>query len=266
MKPWFHCAKCAHDFDVTPANISNGDWCPFCSGRQRCDKPECTNCEKTCDVCKSKKAKTQTRITRTWVCVGCLADAVLRDPKEQPDIVQRAKVSLEILMLAELIRQSVNQDASFICKPTSWDCPIFPGLGYKPDCIWCFTETDELIVLGRAEQLNLHIIRNAVQLEIIEESRAIHTAQRDISDEDREVDIRGLFSGEHVPLGVLYVTAAHDKHRDAHQDDVFFTKEGNEYQVMSHKMDAWMARIREVRDTLVKMVRERSNETLYIGH
>ena len=39
---------------------------------------------------------------------------------------------MEIYFLAELQRL----DTSFIwSNPTTWDCPIFPGLGFKPDYI-----------------------------------------------------------------------------------------------------------------------------------
>ncbi len=264
-KYWFHCLKCNHDFDVTLLNLGNGKWCPFCVNRQRCDKPQCKTCAQSCDVCKVRKARTKTQITKTWVCLICLADAIQRDPKETP-VSHRAKISLEIFTLAELFRQSPFK--CFINNHTSWDCPIFPTLGFKPDLIWCFNEDDEVIALGKAEHLNLNIIKYALVLEIIEGSRKSHSKERSISDEDREAEIRLLFSSLHIPFGMLYLTIAHNNHINKHQDDVFFTKPGQdqEYQILENKKEAWINRIVETRDMLIKMFQGRSNETICIGH
>jgi hypothetical protein len=264
-KYWFDCATCNHEFDMSLLNIGSGQWCSFCVHRRRCDISTCTTCAKSCDVCKSKKAQTKTQVTKTWVCLVCLADAVKRDPKETP-LSQRAKITLEIFTLAELLRQS--PDGCFINNPTAWDCAILPGLAFKPDCIWCFDENGHLITLGRAEHLNLNIIRYALQLEIIEGSRATHSNVRNVSDEDREFGIRGLMSSQFIPLGILYVTISHNKHFNTCPEDVFFTKPGpdQEYQVLGNKLAAWIARVSEVRDTLLRMFVERSNETIYIGH
>lgn len=262
-KYWFHCAACDHDFDATLAALAQGGWCPFCSHHRRCDKPSCATCAQSCDVCKSKKAQTKTRITRTWVCWDCLKDAVLRDPKEQP-LITRAKVSLEMYLLGEIL----YSNDFFLNEPTSWDCSILPGLAFKPDCIWCFDESGEVVQMGSANKLNLGIVKYALQVEILEDSRSAHSKARDISDEEREVEIRGLFGSQQIPIGFVYVTMAHTKHFNAHPDDVFFAKPepNKEYQVLASRRDAWLVRVREVQEAILKMFDEKSNETIFIGN
>jgi len=264
-KYWFTCTKCKHDFDMSLDFVSSGTWCPFCAHRQRCDKLSCTSCAQSCDVCKMRRARTQTRVSRTWVCRPCLDDAIMRDPNEQP-LMQRAKISLEIFMLAELQRHAMLTHDWFINQPTTWDCAIFPTLSFKPDVIWCFDEFNDVIELGNATKLNLNAIKYALQFEIIEESRVTHSKARHIPDEERERQIRGLLSSQRIPLGFLYATVAHNKHFNAHPDDVFFKKVNQEYEVMPDKMQAWMDRIQGIRLALLKMVEEHSNETVYIGH
>ncbi len=46
----------------------------------------------------------------------------------------------------------------------------------------------------------------------------------------------------------------------------FITKPDREYQVIPHRMDAWTTRIKDVRTTLLRLFKEKSNETVYIGH
>jgi hypothetical protein len=262
---WFSCRKCNHDFDMLLLNASSNGWCPFCAGQRRCDKPICPTCAQSCDVCKMKKAQTRTQITKTWVCFTCLADALVRDPNERP-ILQRAKISLEIFTLGELIRHS--EPGLFINTPTAWDCPILPGLNFKPDLIWCFDETGSVIQLGNVNKLNLNMIRYALSLEILEGSRASHSKQRSISDEDREVNIRNLFDSQKIPFGLLNVTIAHNRHFHTNPNDVFFIKPGQdqEYQVLPHKLEAWISRVIDIRDTLVTMFEDKTNETICIGN
>jgi len=263
---WFNCANCSHDFQIVLSNVSYKEhWCPYCSYHQRCNAPTCKTCAQSCDVCKSKKAQTKTRISRTWVCWQCLDDAISRDPNETP-LMQRARISLEILMLAELQRQAILEGNYFISEPTSWDCAVLPGLNFKPDCMWCFDENGDVIYLGNVSKLNLNEIKYVLHLEILEDSRAAHSKARGISDEDREIDIRKLYGSQQIPMGCLYVTVAHKKHLNAHPDDVFFTKPDQEYEVIPAKTQAWEARVQEVYATLVKMVQEKSNTTVYIGY
>lgn len=181
-------------------------------------------------------------------------------------VTHRAKISIEIYTLAELLRHSPED--LFINNPTAWDCAVLPGLGFKPDLIWCFDEYQRLISLGKAEQLNLNVIKYALQLEIIEGSRKMHSMQRSISDEQREFEIRELFKSQRIPFGLLYVTIAHNRHIGAHAEDVFFTKpaQDEEYHILDLKQNAWIDRVIQVRDTLVKMAEDHSNDTICIGH
>lgn len=214
-KYWFDCAICYHSFSCRLDHVISGIWCSFCCGRQRCDEKNCATCAPSCDVCKSKKARTTTHMTRTRVCRECLEDAVRRDPKEKP-LLYRAKVSLEMYLLGEVLYSS----DFFLSDPTSWDCPILPGLSFKPDCIWCFDDCGDVIELGSASKLNLNHIKYSLVLEILEDSRLAHSESRDISDEDREMEIRDLFASQNIPIGFLYVTVAHKKHENAHADDI----------------------------------------------
>jgi hypothetical protein len=261
---WFFCRKCNHDFDILLSGVSQDEWCPFCAWKRRCGKYTCKTCAQSCDVCKTRKAQTKTQISRVWVCFPCLADALLRDPNEKP-IIQQAKISLEIYTLAELLRQS--DPGLFIETPTAWDCAVLPGLGFRPDIIWCFDEYGVVIQLGNVNKLNLNIIRYALQMEIMEGSRMSHSLARSIPDEDREVEIRGLFASQNIPFGLLNVTIAHTKHIGANPDDVFFIKpaQDQEYHVIQNKITEWISRVINVRDILLKMFEERSNETICIG-
>jgi hypothetical protein len=261
---WFFCTKCNHDFDASPNEVSSNCWCPFCAGKRRCDQPNCKTCAQSCNVCLVRKAQTKTQNSRIWVCFICLEDAIRRNPNETP-VSNRAKISLEIYTLAELIRQSSAD--MFIENPTAWDCPILPGLNFKPDVIWCFDEDGYVIQLGNANKLNMNTIRYALQVEIMEGSRVSHSLARNIPDEDRALEIRKLFASQRIPFGLLNVTIAHTKHIGADPNDVFFIKPGQdqEYHVIPNKLNDWIARVVDIRDTLLKMFAERSNETICIG-
>lgn len=43
-KYWFHCNKCKHPFDISPSNILNDKWCPFCVHQKLCDDGQCLMC------------------------------------------------------------------------------------------------------------------------------------------------------------------------------------------------------------------------------
>jgi very-short-patch-repair endonuclease len=45
-KRWFKCDKCPHDFESSLSHVSEGNWCPYCSGRKLCEKPDCNDCFK----------------------------------------------------------------------------------------------------------------------------------------------------------------------------------------------------------------------------
>jgi hypothetical protein len=42
-KYWFKCGECNHEFDSTPSHINEGNWCPYCANKKRCDIG-CTFC------------------------------------------------------------------------------------------------------------------------------------------------------------------------------------------------------------------------------
>ena len=42
----FKCDKCPHEFESQLFAISKGNWCPYCSGRTRCDRYDCNDCFK----------------------------------------------------------------------------------------------------------------------------------------------------------------------------------------------------------------------------
>nr|WRK65337.1 putative endonuclease [Marseillevirus futianmevirus] len=43
-KFWFECRRCDHSFEMRLNNISNGQFCPFCSNKKLCDSVECRIC------------------------------------------------------------------------------------------------------------------------------------------------------------------------------------------------------------------------------
>ncbi len=266
QKCWFTCAICSHEFDMTPAHVQVGQWCPFCAGQRRCDQPQCTVCAKSCEVCLSRKATHVSQVSRRACCKPCLTDNIARDPAETPRC-ERAKISLEIYTIAAL--QSQNWIGSFLAQePTTWDCAVLPGLGFKPDVLWCFNMNDQVIATSSSEKLTMNQIAYALQLEIVEHSRQVHSDLREIPDDEREAQIRHLFGFHSIPVGFVYVTMAHNRHMTAHKDDVFFSKSqlSGEYAVMNHREAAWQTRITELQTTLIDLRARKSNETIYIGH
>nr|WNL49532.1 restriction endonuclease [Marseillevirus sp.] len=43
-KFWFDCGKCSHSFEMRLGDISNGQFCPFCSNKKLCPSPDCESC------------------------------------------------------------------------------------------------------------------------------------------------------------------------------------------------------------------------------
>jgi hypothetical protein len=248
------------------SSTTNASWCPYCAGKARCDQLDCHICAKSCDICKSKKAFTRTRVSRVQCCRSCYHDAVSRDPAEA-NLQSRAKVSIEICTLAELQRQAENDECYYVFTEfTSWDCPILPGLGFRPDVMFCFASDGSLIQNAGACKLDSGEIAFALQLEVIEECRKEHSRNRSIPDDERESQIRRLFESQHIPLGVVYATMAHERHIHAQAEDVFYRKAGEEYEVIEARREAWRLRIQAVLAALLSLSQERLNATIMIGN
>jgi len=53
----FNCDKCEHTFQHTPANVTNGSWCPYCRDDELCDKDnDCNECHNK-SLASSEKAQ-----------------------------------------------------------------------------------------------------------------------------------------------------------------------------------------------------------------
>ena len=94
------------------------------------------------------------------------------DPEETP-LQLRAKISLEIYTLAELQRLSMesNDAMNFMwAEPTAWDCPILPGLPYKPDNIWCFTPQGHVFETAGSCTINASEVGYVLILEVLEQA------------------------------------------------------------------------------------------------
>jgi len=128
---------------------------------------------------------------------------------------------------------------------------------YNETCIACTSTT-----LAGYWYERLKTLQDKNILEVIEESRASHSAQRSVPDEERERQIHEVFPC----IGFVYVTVAHTKHDKAHADDVFFTKQGEEYVVMESKLETWSQRIDDVRDALISLYDGKKNETIKLGY
>ncbi len=272
-KPFqFRCTECTHVFvaQVCQVTANRGGWCPYCAHKRVCGSPSCSTCRMKCVMATCyKMARRQTKITRKWYCESCLADCIANDPNETP-LQLRAKISLEIYFLAEL--QNLDESRMFY-NPTSWDCAIYPGLAFKPDCAYIFSRHNRLLKTCGAEKINKHKIGYILQLEIIEESRASHSAARSISDKDREAQIRQVF--QPVPMGFLYVTVAHTKHTCAHADDIYFQKSrsgidsitsNTEYALIPARADAFRELVVSTLAQLFEMLDTQLDGTRCLGH
>jgi hypothetical protein len=260
----FNCLTCNHLFIILLSNVTRTNapsWCHFCSRNRVCGSPTCTTCKMKCQMgtC-SKVARRQTKITRVWYCDSCLLDCIQRNPQETP-LINRAKVSLEIYILCEIQRLDTCGIWSI---PTTWDCAVLYGLNFKPDMIFIFDENNSLYETCGACKINSREIGYILQVEIIEESRKTHSLARNPSDSQRELEIRQTFHG--IPIGMLYITVAHVKHLYAHQDDVFFHKVDQEYQLLPDRVEAFQIRAQQVLDTLFDMFENHEDGTRFIGH
>jgi len=260
---WFTCEVCHHDFASAPTNIvCYIRWCPYCAHKKRCENGTCSTCALNCEICLIRKANFISQTSRRKCCKLCLEYIIKNDPLETP-LQLRAKISLEIYTLAEL--QRTSHFLHFLSQePTSWDCPVLPSLGFKPDIMWCWDNDGNCFLTTGVCKLNENEIAYTLILEVVEESRSTHSASRSIPDAERERQIRDLFIGK--AIGFCYMTVAHTKHNYAHPDDVFFAKNEVEYYVPEPRLDAWQDRIDDVRDKLSEMHKTKSCETIYIGH
>lgn len=264
-KYFFDCEKCSHLLHIPPSNVIRGGWCVFCAKQKSCGIESCSYCAKICDICKTVKARRKTRKRGLNVCHKCFDDCIKRDPEETP-LQYRSKLTLEIYTLAELQRQSLEEESSFLFyEPTVWDCPIFPGSDRKPDNAWLVDNNSNILITAGACKINTGEISYALILEVLEHSREEHSKARDVSDEKREQEIRNVFA--HIPVGFLYVTMAHIKHRRANKEDVFFEKNVNgEYEIIEGREEAFQKRMSEVRAKLVEMYINKANKSYYIGN
>jgi hypothetical protein len=266
----FRCFDCGHLFLISLSNVCQGRWCRYCRGYV-CGKETCLLCEKQCYMAKCpKKARKQTKVTKTWYCEEHFKDCIARNPEETP-LIYRAKISLEIYTFAELQRISMfdvdDYYGLYWSNPTNWDCRIIPGLTYKPDNIFCFDTNFDIIPYADDLILNLNKIGYVMIVEVLEEGKKQHSLARSISDEERERKMRNLLDIYNIPMGCLYVSMAHSKHFTAHPDDVFFHKVSNgEYEVIPNRMTAFQNRIKEMRDMLTFIFENKLNETKWIGH
>jgi hypothetical protein len=264
----FKCNKCAHLFSASPHSVSQSHWCRYCRGYV-CGQETCKICDKQCEMalCR-KKAQKKTKITKLWYCEEHFKDCIKRNPNETP-LIYRAKISLEIYTLAELQRVCMDNDGDgfYWSNPTNWDCRMIPGLSYRPDNLFCFDNNFQLLVYADDLTLNMNKLRYVLILEILEEGRHQHSKHRNISDEERERDIRKVFDVYNIPVGFLYVSMAHNKHFTPHPDDVFFYKSSSgEYEVLPKRIQSFSTRINEIRDTLNFIFENKLNESKWIGH
>jgi hypothetical protein len=165
--------------------------------------------------------------------------------------------------LAELQRQAMETNGNFLwSEPTAWDCAILPGLNYKPDNIWCFDHSGNPFFSAGTCKINTGDLGYVLQLEVLESGIQQHSAARNVSDVQREKEIRQVFHG--IPMGVVYIVMAHDKHPGAKSKDVFFTKVDKEYQVLPGREDAWQALIGRLVVTLNEMYDNSHDKTVYL--
>lgn len=259
---YFICPDCTHSLYVS-GQLCNKSKCRFCSGGN-CGDTSCSICPRTCDGCRTRRARKVTFKKKLQLCVSCFVRCIKADPEEIP-LEIRAKISLEIYTLAELQRISVENGAFLLYEPTSWDCATLPDLPYRPDTMWCYDSEGNIFVTAGACKLNKNFISYVLILEILEGSIKQHNDSRSISVFKREQDIREMFVP--IPVGFVNVTIAHDLHRKTNPEDVFFTKaDGLEYKIISGREKAWQARVCEIRDTLMDFYTYKKNETKFIGH
>ena len=261
----FRCDRCSHEFETQICNATakmGPTWCPYCTGTV-CGNDACDICAPCCVICRDGMdviVKGTFRTTNGFMCRSCYRRSGLAPPN------MRAKVSLEIYFLAELQRLSANSDCMdcLWSEPTSWDCPILPGLNFKPDMLWAFDAHGNMFSCAGA--CKLERVAHVVIVEILEIGVIQHSTARDVSDIDRERQIRGAFP--RIPVAFVYVVVAATNHWTSHSDDRFFTKSPDtlEYTIEECRAEAWRSRIFETLSTLQRFRTSQSNETVIIGH
>ena len=263
---WFKCDKCPHEFNSSICNVTKLNrptWCPYCANQKVCGKDECSHCLPCCIICK-------------------LTGILCRGTYKTPDgsmcrpcylasghaTTSRAKVSLEILMFAELQRVAMSGDGDWLwSEPTAWDCAILPGLSFKPDNIWAFDLNGNVFNNAGTCKLNVGDLGRIIVLEVLEHGIQQHSDARDVSDVDREKQIRSVFEPSGVIVQFLYVTVAHYKHPTAANTDRFFCKkpDSNEYSVVPERLNAWRERVTDVIKTLNVFLESSEGSTVFIG-
>lgn len=199
----------------------------------------------------------------------CLQECIRHDPAETP-LSMRAKVSMEIYTLAEVVRLSGDDFFVFGNEPTAWDCQILPGLSFRPDFIWCFGHSMELFSTAGACEIESQQLGYVLILEVIEESAETHSTARrlgcnhGLGDTEREEQIRGVFS---CPVGFVYVVVANDSyHTSADSSRVFFHKnqDTGEYEVLPSKIDSFQRLVLDVLRNLQDCFDGRKNDTVWV--
>ncbi len=265
-KYWFQCPTCHHPFEMAPCVINSGFFCPFCSNHQRCGIDECKTCAKVCDICHVFTQQYITRLSKRHCCEQCYKLAIIQDVRDAP-LKIRASISMERHFLQAL--QSRSHDFP-LDKPTAWNTAVLPGLPFRPDFMLAFDCNGKIIQTMPSTKLKITEIDYVLHVEVMEISRAQHTAHRDPPDEIREAQIRELFNRHNINIGVVWVTVAHNKHMysSPHEDDIFFEHNAEicEYFIPDHRKEAFHARVDEVRDALKLLYVEKSNRIILIGH
>ena len=269
-KVWWQCGACPHEFCSQVADVTRKKrttWCPYCSGHAVCGEEECKLCKPCCASCKENSGilcRGMYKTTRGNMCRSCYMCSGIATNA-------RAKVSLEQLMLGELLCQA-HDDSYLWHRPTSWDCAVLPNLSFKPDCLWAFDPAGDLHWIAGAGKLNLGEVARMVIVEILECGIEQHSQARTVPDKQREKEIREVLEEAGVFVQFLYVTVAHDKHPGAHADDRFFKKDvkTGEYMVVSSRKKAWQARITDMLKKLNGFMQKSPQagvpgETVYIG-
>lgn len=261
---YLKCGDCLHALFMKLNDVAFGNRCKYCRGYV-CGKEDCHICDKVCDICLTNKASSISRVKRLRLCRGCYKRNINENPEEAP-LHKRSKITLEICVLAELQRQSLETEDTFLLyEPTSWDCAILPGSDRKPDNMWCVDKSGNFLVTAGACKINTSEIGYVLILEVLEHSIEQHSKIRDFSDDKREKEIREIFSP--TPVGIVYVVVAHTEHHKAAKEDIFFEKNKNsEYEVLDDRSKAFLERISSVKNRLCKMYTTKSNKTYWIGN
>jgi hypothetical protein len=160
-----------------------------------------------------------------------------------------------------------TQSGHMFRELTTWDCPILPGLNFKPDLLWAFDVHGNCFQTAGACKINLHDVAHIMILEVLEHGRQQHSDARKISDQERERQIRAALLG--IPICYVYLSVANDTyHSTAHPEDVFFTKTNNdtEYSIIKERKQAWQTRIKLLVEILIQERMNLGIGTVWLGH